>query len=560
LPGVPGRGSQECDEHIGRLCLFGGDLDWEPKTEDPRLQAAREELLKVLEEIGIQIPGDRWVMGQRVRYLGDTGRWAEAEKLARGCSSTGWWCHGLLGYVLHRAGKTLDALEAFERALGGMDPEEAEEWTDPEVLLDYPERGWLDNPENLSPSQAKDRFWTLADPLFLTPGNERFSEHLSRRFGFYLFDKTALTMRMRWGGAFEQLLLRYGFVAGWERVEGMGPGGNNGSVVEHHHPEIRGLLPPLDALRNPADLPEGTWVPVDDRPRSASAPIWAPVVAQGRAQTAVMRRDGGLLILGSYGIPEDTVLHRRRDAGIGSYDSAGEPLGRPNSGDADGVGPFRRPLWEPSLAGFSSDTLAGLFLFPADWGGEPLSVRGVGGEGVLQITVPPGGYLLSLEQWAPEERWGARVRHGIKGEAIPPDVPHLSDLLILDTGSRLPDSLPEALPRLRASTEVPEEGVITVAWEVYGLGLRSEPLTFRLSLLKPKGSMVRRALNRIGLLRRDPALTLSWEEEGASDLGPLFRAVDVELPRLDAGRYILRLELGIPYRNPVISDRFIWVR
>jgi hypothetical protein len=267
-----------------------------------------------------------------------------------------------------------------------------------------------------------------------------------------------------------------------------------------------------------------------------------------------------LLIIGSYGIPADTVLHRRRESKTGSHDSAGEPLGRSNSGDADGVGPFRRPLWEPSVAGFSPDTLAGLFLYPVEGDGEPFSVHGAGGEGVLQITAPPGGYLLSLEQWVPEERWGARVRHGIRGEPMPPDVPHLSDLLILDTGSRVPDSLPEALPRLRASMEVPEEGVITVAWEVYGLGLRSEPLTFKLSLLNPKGSVVRRALNRIGLLRRDPVLTLSWEEEGASDLGPLFRAVDVELPSVDAGRYVLRLEMEIPYRNPVISDRFIWVR
>ena len=40
-----------------------------------------------------------------------------------------------------------------------------------------------------------------------------------------------------------------------------------GSVVEHHHPESRGLLPPLEALEDPGGLPRGVWFPEDDRPR-----------------------------------------------------------------------------------------------------------------------------------------------------------------------------------------------------------------------------------------------------------------------------------------------------
>jgi hypothetical protein len=66
-------------------------------------------------------------------------------------------------------------------------------------------------------------------------------------------------------------------------------------------------------------------------------------------------------------------------------------------------------------------------------------------------------------------------------------------------------------------------------------------------------------LKRIGLFRKSPVLTLSWVEDGSVGSGPRFRAIDVDLPRLKAGRYILRLEMKIPYRNSVMSNRRITV-
>ncbi|MCJ7629791.1 MAG: hypothetical protein MUO50_15560, partial [Longimicrobiales bacterium] len=220
---------------------------------------------------------------------------------------------------------------------------------------------------------------------------------------------------------------------------------------------------------------------------------------------------------------------------------------------------LRRPLWEPAPDGLSRDTLAGLFLLADTGNWAPLAAFGVGGEGVLQLSAPPGGYLLSLEQWNPAGRWGARVRHGVTAPSVPPDVPHISDLLLLTAGDGLPSSLSEATPRVRPSTELMSGSRFTVAWEVYGLDRRREPLTFRISLVEEEGSLVRRALKRIGLFRKAPVLTLSWDEDGATEEGPLFRAVDLALPPLEAGRYVLRLEMEIPYRNSVVSNRRIRV-
>jgi hypothetical protein len=142
---------------------------------------------------------------------------------------------------------------------------------------------------------------------------------------------------------------------------------------------------------------------------------------------------------------------------------------------------------------------------------------------------------------------------------VPADVPHLSDLLLLELGDQLPTSLAEAAPRMQASTELVSQGAITVGWEVYGLGRRQEPLTFSLSLVEEGESLVRRALKRIGLFRKDPVLTLSWVEEGSSEMGPRFRAIDVELPDLEPGRYVLRLEMQIPFRSKIMSNRRITV-
>jgi hypothetical protein len=542
----------QCDEVVGRLCLSEGDPWWEPSPEDPRVVSEREDLLGILEDVGSQLPGDRWILGQRIRYLGDVGRWEEAEQVARTCQDDGgWWCHGLLGYVLHRSGEVVEALEAFSMALEAMDPERARDWKDPYPLLEYPASRWLRDPEGLTADGAVNRFWALADPLYLTPGNERLSEHLARTVGPSLYDDTALTMGLSWGSSFEQLLTRYGFVAGWERVpREMGETGIR-KVVEHHHPESRGLLPPFEALEDPSGLPEGVWTPDDDRPRTASAPVRAPLIAQGQAQTAVLRRGGELLVLAAYGVPTDTVLWKRRvrPDSIRGLDRLVAPDRTPS----------QRPLWEPSIEGYPPDTLSGLFLVADTAMWAPLVAFGRGGKGVLQVRAPPGGYLLSVEQWCPTGRWGARVRHGLEGKVIPPDVPHLSDLLLLDVGHGLPDSLSEAAPRLRPSTDLRSEGRVTVGWEVYGLGQRGEPLTFSLSLVEEEGSLVRRALKRIGLFRKSPVLTLSWVEDGSVGSGPRFRAIDVDLPRLKAGRYILRLEMKIPYRNSVMSNRRITV-
>ena len=537
-----------CDERVGRICLRHEEDAWEPRKEDSLVMAARETLLDTLKAIGRELPGDRWILGQRVQYLGLLGRWEEVMALHGDCQGgEPWWCPALLGYALHRSGQILEATDAFQRALDLMPPELARRWRDPAPLLDYSANRWVRNPLGMEESQANSLFWRMADPLFITPGNERLSEHFARHFAITLQSDAATTLDVSWGKGSEELLLRYGFAAGWERNKDPVGSSGEGTVIKHFHPESRGHLPPFEALEDPAGLPEDVWVSTDDPSRSASAPVLSPLLVNAVGQTAVLRRGGDLLVLAAYAIPTDSILQSRRGVGIGL-------------GGEDSTPGLQRLAWEPRVEGSPRDTLAGLFLMADTGGWAPLSVMGAGGTGILQLRAPPGGYLLSLEQWNPAGRWGARLRHGIRVDPVPPDVPTLSDLLLLESGSALPEGLAEAIPSMRSSSVLGADEAVTVGWEVYGLGLRREALTFRVSLVEEEGSLIRRAFKRLGLFQRSPVLTLSWSEGGAGESGPLFRAVDLELPALDPGRYVLRLELDIPYRGKVFSNRRIIVR
>src|SRR5215475_2938383 len=61
-----GRGG-DCEAVVGRYC-YRQQFTAAPK-EAPEVIAARERLLMTLDSVGALLPGDRWVLGQRLRYL-----------------------------------------------------------------------------------------------------------------------------------------------------------------------------------------------------------------------------------------------------------------------------------------------------------------------------------------------------------------------------------------------------------------------------------------------------------------------------------------------------------
>src|SRR5215468_889693 len=79
-----GRGG-DCEAVVGRYC-FRQQFTAAPK-EAPEVVAARERLLTTLDSVGALLPGDRWVLGQRLRYLMEAGRPLAADSMAITCAA-----------------------------------------------------------------------------------------------------------------------------------------------------------------------------------------------------------------------------------------------------------------------------------------------------------------------------------------------------------------------------------------------------------------------------------------------------------------------------------------
>ncbi|MEE8147220.1 MAG: hypothetical protein V3T24_06425, partial [Longimicrobiales bacterium] len=177
--------TKRCDEMVGRYCFRFPDHidvdDWRAAEQPLELELARTRLLRDLAAIGGRIPGDLWILGQRVYYLTGMGAWSSAANLARRCGgrSDWWWCTALAAYVQHERGLWTVADETFAQALEQMPPDTAARWTAPEYILEN--SAWESYEKAADKEAFEKRLWTLSDPLYLVEGNDRKTEHYARQ-------------------------------------------------------------------------------------------------------------------------------------------------------------------------------------------------------------------------------------------------------------------------------------------------------------------------------------------------------------------------------------------
>ena len=532
-------GGGDCDEVLGRMCLHHREgSDWYSTPEDPRIGAARDELLAELAGAAAHSPDDDWILGQRVFYLGEAGRWEEAAALAARCAvaEQDGWCGALKGLAYHVLGRFPEAEQAFRRALARMPAEERAHWLDLRPLLDAAGRGWWNSLAPGERTTSAALFWTLADPLLLMPGNDRLTEHWARLTVARTRDDARNPYGMSWGWDLEELLVRYGWEVGWEREE---PRTLNplatGAVVGHWDPESRPLLPPPAALQDPARAPPEAWIPSGRWPRTAYAPPYAPVLLPGAAgQFALFPRGDRFVLVGAYALPEDTTYHARHD----------HP-------DRERVPPRWRD--QPSEAG--------LFLLPADSEREPVSVRRVGREqGALLLEAPAGQWMASLEVLAPSKRRAGRTRAGVDVPARPADLASLSDLLLIEGGVEAGESIVEAAERALPRVSLAPGERIAFAWELFGLGYRPEQIAYRLTVERADPGLLWRAGQWLGLLGPARVQQIEWEEPGPERPGPALRGVELEIPDVVPGWYVVRLEVRTAGRDPLVRELRVELR
>ena len=564
LPAVRASGGRPCEERIGRLCLWhGGEDDWEPVPDPSDLVEERDDLLEAMAAAADHIPADEWILGQRIRYLGEAGRWEDAVRLARACGGAApWWCNVLEGFALHGTGRYEMALERFRRGLETMDPEEAREWKDPSMLLDGRGSDVLeDAPDEDQWENVRARVWTLADPLYLVAGNDRESEHYARWTFSKMSDDARNAWGMRWGNDLEEITLRYGWERGWERVRPeVGARRDVLSVIGHQLPNGKEFTPPGPVLEEPSTPLPGAWIPEEERPRSAHVPAYAPSLLPGIAQVAVFHRGDSMVVVAATELPANPDTVRNGATGwppTGNADVAEGPIPWPQPPLLDG--PEQFGLFVVDEVGRISGTTRRI----GDGTGRIGPMDRIGGtsrglrEGALHLTVPAGKYLMSVESWAPEEGLGGRIRHGISTEVIPDDLATLSELILLHPGDALPENLVSALPSMRSSTRLEADTPLVLGWEVFGLDLRQEDVSFQLSFHEEGEGFFGSIGRWLGVGGREEPLRIVWSEPGPSDMGPWFRSIEVTIPEVDPGEYLFRLAVATPGRGELVQTRLV---
>ena len=525
LPRATLTSAPDCDAVVGRYC-FVQQMSSDPPLEAPQVVAARARLLTTLDSLGAVLPGDRWILGQRVRYLIEAGRAHDADSLGVDCAArasvraTTSWCFALVGYTAQQYGKFPRADAAFSMALDELP--ESDRWKFEDLSL-FLGRGA--GPYRRAEGEPRDSmtaaFWRLVQPLYLTSDNDLRTEFLARLTRMYIEQDSRTVMSDWWGADDRATLLRYGvalwYTQGDARPGTMGP------------PPIAGIrrepafnfFPDAHAFESPEQLTPEDWEFANVESGPTYAPRWAssfePLINH---QVALFRRGDSALVVAAFEF---------------------------NDGGARGL-----------------NRQVGVFAATIDRGGvlPPFgtTIEKAGPKIVSTLTAPWRPMVVSLEVLDSANRSAERMRFAPKLPLAGTRL-SLSDLLLYtptDSASA-PKSLAEAIPLAMNSTTVPGTRQIGVFWETYGVRPEGETFNYALEVEPVDQGLIHRALIGLHVVDPDRGLTLQWHESTASAGGIASRGVTVDLSRLKPGQYHVRvlLTFGGPTALPIVAERDI---
>jgi hypothetical protein len=498
-----------CDIRVGRYCLsdvdWGAEEDWTEPVEASAVGLARDVLLATLDSIAETIPGDFWIVGQRVRYLVEAREHQRAAHAAAACRADAWWCLALAGFAHYGARDFAAAERAFGDAVHHMEPEQACEWTDLSRLLDGGLRGqYRDLPCTERDSLQRRILW-LADPLYSIEGNELSAEHFARQVHSELVKDAETPEGDNWGPDLHRFVLRYGWTFGWERIRSTTPGTMRPDVRGHFGHGAKYFLPKREFVADPYGIAPDDWDLEPDRPRAGHAPPYAANAFSSIAHdVAVFLRGDSLVVATVFELDRETIPANAvvETALVGARDEDGPQF-------------------------VSRDTLLGRV-------------------GVLAIRVPREPFVMSLEALAVAEERAARARYGVDADRFfsHPDSGNamLSSLIVTRVDSVLPETLEHAIRRARPSHRVDPGERIGLYWELYGAGPAAQLVTTSLTLSKNGKSFLGRVVGVFGIGSDKPPVSLEWTDVTIPARAFFPRAVAVDLPdNLDDGRYRLTL-------------------
>jgi hypothetical protein len=486
---------------IGRFC------EWHPNSQDyvvpdegNDIRRARVELLRDLERAGNAVPGDDWIIGQRIRYLVEAHD-SSVISVARSCKATKWWCDALVGLALHVNGNFFAADSAFAIALQEMPSLTRCDWLNLSPLLDDDLRDTYRKMSCAQREAANARIWWVADPLYITPGNERRTEHFSRMLYAALQQDAANTYGSRWGGDLAELTLRFGWAEKWtQEPSGSVPGAQISVAGHEPEPGFHFFLTrqPPDTL---AQIGDSLFEIGQSPPREQYAPPYAHSFTALDAQVARFRRGDSTRIVAAYDVSTDTIFGRHKFAA--------------------------------ALVAMENEA-------------TPPSMREVGespARNVITVSTPWKSQLIGVELLAKDSAGAARWREGVAEIPLDSGKISLSDLLFVDGGPSLPSDLDEAAPRAHGGTKFRRDKQVGLFWELYGKTPADSALPISLTITPIGEGFFRRAFRALRIVPKVSPLNIRWRENGAAGLLSA-RSVLLDLSLVPAGKYAVKLQVG----------------
>ena len=493
-----------CLNRRGDIC-FGGD------HEDYRCQgvslcrtpAAMSQFMDELERAARGRPGDPYTVAQAVYGLARLGFVDRALGVAQACEAAGWWCDLVLGMAYHRAQRSVEGEAHLRTGLLGADTELECRLTDIEYLLDG--RDGATYSSLPCPGQERrefeERFWWLSDPLLTRPGNDRWTEHVTRRFELLLHERLWQVIRPNY------------------LFSGRGITDN---LVYMNEVTRRG---PPNSQDN-----TGRWRSLESsRYRFSPASLVGDGIQALRYNLEASRWDEGYTPA-EYGpvfeVPGQIARFLDGDSLVlaVSVDLDASPVYPRESRFIAGGGP------------------AGPFV------GLGLPTRDLGPS--FSATVEAVPMVVAIEAMDPDGPV-ARMRQGVM--PLEPGPLVLSDpLLVSRLIPELPTTRQEAVDSMLAQPWIGSANEMVAYWEVYGLR-EGQPMQISVALARGGAGMVTRVLRTLSGRSEPPATVVSWTEEASGPVHPMSLMVDVDALR--DGDYDLNLEVTGPDGSVAVATR-----
>lgn len=515
----PGR----CDEVVGRFCYWYEEDGPSPPGEPLRVTAARVRLLEQLDSIGRLYPNDRWISGQRVRYLTEAERYEDAVGAARDCNSGDWWCAALLGFAYHVAGRYEEADSAFERALARMDGRDRCNWRDLKLLIDDDQLRRYRDLNCANRLALERRIWWLARPMLSGRGNDARTEYYARLMMSHFVEDAPSAYAMGFDSDERELVLRYGWPIAWTRTPAPIAFGAEPSLVGHERVPAHPFLPARGVLDNPATSDSAAWRSKGIPPvRARYAPAYARRLVPLEHQAGLFRRGDSALVVVAWSVAGDADLSAA--AADGKLTTA---LVLTRGEERDAV-----------IARDEAPGRTGRISARAEW----------------------GSMLMSVEVAARERLTLARARYGVRRSDSPASRLQVSDIVLFEPYDSMPATAEEVLPHLRPTERVPEGSRVGIFWEAYQVDPAGEGIDVSITVAPEAagGGWLQGAFRALRRVREAQPVTVGMRDfaRGAPVTG---RAVEVDLATLTPGRYLLQLELDAGPGNVVRVERPITV-